>query len=84
VAVASTLWARLSTQLGFTVSRRTKAFPNLGQFDHILSPPISDLSRFPRTVIILGLPSARRYQAGFNQSIIRARQIATEDVKRIQ
>jgi hypothetical protein len=35
-------------------------------------------------IIILSLPSARRSQAGFNESIIRARQIATEAVKRGQ
>jgi hypothetical protein len=36
------------------------------------------------TVIIVGLPSARRYQAGFNESIIRAHKIAAEAVKRGQ
>jgi hypothetical protein len=35
-------------------------------------------------VIILGLPSARRFQAGFNKSIIRARQISAEAIKRGQ
>jgi hypothetical protein len=33
-------------------------------------------------VIILGLPSARRSQDRFNESIIRARQLANEGVKR--
>ena len=35
-------------------------------------------------IIILSLPSARRSQAGFNESIIRARQIAIKAVKRGQ
>ena len=35
-------------------------------------------------VIILSLPSARQSQAGFNQSIIRARQIAAKAVRRGQ
>jgi hypothetical protein len=33
-------------------------------------------------IIILGLPSARRSQAAFNESIIRAHKIAAEAVKR--
>ena len=35
-------------------------------------------------VIILGLPSARRSQAGFDESIVRAHKIAAEAVKRGQ